>query len=120
MTLLLLLETATSNISFYYSALLVGRMSGIIVKYTLPHISLERKIRSKGIPEQIFLNSDSTRVAIIDKEGVMTINDIESDGKIYGEEKREVWSALWSSDNPETIAYMEKNKFIIMRGTEKE
>lgn len=102
------------------SALLVGRQSGIIVKYTLPHISLERKIRVNGVPEQLSLNSDSTRVSIIDREGVMTVNDIESDGKVYGEERREIWAALWSSDNPEMMAYMEKNRLHIVRGSDKE
>lgn len=86
----------------------------------LPHISLERKIRVKGVPEQLALNSDSTRVSIIDREGVMTINDIENDGKMYGEEQREIWAAIWSCDNPTMIAYMEKNRLYIMRNTEKE
>jgi len=102
------------------SALLVGRQSGIIVRYSLPHISFERKIRVNGIPEQLSLNSDSTRVSIIDREGMMTVNDIENDGKVYGEEKKEIWSVVWSKDNPEMMAYMEKNRLHIIRGNDKE
>ena len=46
--------------------------------------------------------------------------DVETDGKIIGEEKHEVWSVLWSSDNPAMMSYMEKNRLYIVRDGNKE
>jgi len=109
--------TAVTNSEEY---LIIGRESGIILKFTLPHISIERKFNIKGTPEQLSLNCNSTRLSVIDREGILTILDAENEGKPIGEEKREVWSSLWSIDNPGMMAYMEKNRLYIVRDSTKE
>ena len=59
-------------------------------------------------------------MGVIDKEGTMLVLDIENEGKVIGDEKKEVWSILWSNDNPTMMAYMEKNRLYIMRDATKE
>lgn len=101
--------------------MIVARESGILVKYILPHISIEKKLKIKGIPEQLALNCNATRLSVTDKEGIMNVLDIDSaDGELIGEEKHEIWSVLWSSDNPAMMAYMEKNRLYIVRDSAKE
>ncbi len=50
----------------------------------------------------------------------MTVLDVEGEGKPIGEEKHEIWAVLWSSDNPATMAFMEKNRLYIARDATKE
>ena len=98
----------------------MARESGMLIKYTLPHISIEKKFKTRPMPEQLALNCNSTRLGIIDKEGNMCVLDIENEGKMIGDEKKEVWSLLWSNDNPTMLSYMEKNRLYIVRDTAKE
>jgi WD repeat-containing protein 35 len=70
------------------------------------------------------MNCDSTRFSIIDINGVLTFYDMQSEGangklgmQGQGEhlsaERKEVWSIMWSSDNPKLCALMEKNRLFI-------
>lgn len=51
----------------------------------------------------------------------MTI--VEFDGSVDGGgklERRDVWTMLWASDNPNLLAIMEKTRMYVIRGTDPE
>ena len=61
------------------------------------------------------MNCDSTRFSIIDINGVLSFYDMGADengqgGEHLTPERKEVWSVMWSADNPKLCAIMEKNK----------
>lgn len=74
-------------------------------------------------PQQLALNCDSTKFSIIDINGILSFYDLESVGSanrgIIGEhlqiERKEVWSVIWSTDNPQLCAMMEKNRLYVLR-----
>tara|TARA_B110000285_G_scaffold229735_1_gene295036 strand:+ start:1084 stop:1515 length:432 start_codon:yes stop_codon:yes gene_type:complete len=113
-------------------AFIVGRMSGVVNKYTLPYIQLENKLVLRCRPQQLHLNCDGTRFSIIDINGVLSFYDMEADsaagaqpgigggmkqgqGEHLAQETKEVWSLIWSSDNPKLCAIMEKNRLFICK-----
>lgn len=77
-------------------------------------------------PQQLHLNCDSTRFSIIDINGILSFYDMtdQSDGTGVGTHlptvRREVWSLVWSSDNPSLCATMEKNRLFVLRDFEPE
>lgn len=73
------------------------------------------------------MNCDSTRFSIIDINGVLSFFDMEVDsgsqnmgmgkggqGEHLANERKEVWSVMWSSDNPKLCAIMEKNRLFVL------
>ena len=73
------------------------------------------------------MNCDSTRFSIIDINGVLSFYDLQADGtgqpvggmkQGVGEhltnERKEVWSVIWSADNPNLCAIMEKNRLFVL------
>ncbi|XP_047144990.1 WD repeat-containing protein 35 isoform X1 [Hydra vulgaris] len=111
--------------------LIIGRVSGTIHKYSLPRVSLENKHLINCRPFQMSLNSNSTRMAIIDILGVLTFfdfetkrTDLETGHDEVGEqlklERKDVWDMKWADDNPELFAMMEKNRMYIFRNLEPE
>eukprot|EP00741_Cyanophora_paradoxa_P024440 tig00022075_g23597.t1 len=107
--------------------LLVVRDSGAMHKYTLPHISLDSKSSLKCRPQMISVNCNSTRISIIDVNGVLTFFDLEPNqgGQKVSEavasfERKDVWDMKWADDNPELFAMMEKTRMYIFRGLEPE
>jgi len=103
---------------------LIGRESGTLQRYTLPHISLECKYVVQCRPQRLELNCTSTKVGIIDINGVMTILDLEkkseNGGAMLPFERKDTWDILWAKDNEEMIAVMEKTKLYLFRGIEPE
>ena len=77
-------------------------------------------------PQQLQLNCDSTKFSIIDINGVLSFYDMtdNSQGTDNGThlptERKEVWSIVWSSDNPSLCALMEKNRLFVFRDFEPE
>jgi hypothetical protein len=75
------------------------------------------------------MNCDSTKFSIIDINGILSFYDFEAAGtnpaaargaqQMKGEhlstERKEVWSIIWSSDNPKLCALMEKNRLYVLR-----
>lgn len=75
------------------------------------------------------MNCDSSKFSIIDINGVLSFYDFESTSpqanasrggqQMKGEhlvtERKEVWSVIWSSDNPKLCALMEKNRLYVLR-----
>lgn len=67
------------------------------------------------------MNCDSTKFSIIDINGVLSFYDLtdNADGAGTGQhlpmERKEVWSVIWSSDNPSLCALMEKNRLFVLK-----
>ena len=59
----------TANENFVF----VGRISGVILKFTLPHIMLESKLFVKTRPNALSINCKSDRLAVIDLNGILNI-----------------------------------------------
>jgi len=109
---------------------IVGRMSGTVNKYTLPYIQLDNKLQLRCRPQQLQMNCDSSRFSIIDINGVLSFYDMQVDQQTAGQtamggmkqgqgehlpaERKEVWSIIWSADNPKLCALMEKNRLFIL------
>ena len=83
---------------------------------------LETRMKLNTRPQTLSLNCDSTKYAIIDINGVLTFYDMEATapgskapGHHLPGERKEVWSIVWSTDNPGMCALMEKNKLFVLR-----
>ncbi|KAI9557994.1 hypothetical protein GHT06_014747 [Daphnia sinensis] len=77
-------------------------------------------------PTKMSLNSNCTKLAILDQNGVLHILQLEVDGasftlgSILSFERRDVWDLCWAMDNPELFALMEKTRMYIFRSLEPE
>lgn len=124
--------------------LVIGRKTGVITRYVLPHLSPENTYQVASEPYRLDLNCTSSKLSIIDKSGVFSIIDMEvrdqadagvglsadavTEGKkqelsssraSYSKlsiERRDVWDVKWAEDNDEMVAIMEKTKMTIFRG----
>ncbi|KAL8581320.1 WD repeat-containing protein 35 [Nucella lapillus] len=111
-------------------ALIVGRESGLLVRYAMPSLALTHKYTLTCRPHQLALNCTSSRLAIIDIAGVLTFFDLDTrvtdpDGReVVGEhlsfERKDVWDMKWAEDNSELFAMMEKTRMYIFRSLEPE
>ena len=107
----------TSNENY----LLVGRINGTILKFTLPYVSLESKVIVKCRPFFIAANCDTTRLGVIDLEGVLTLYEINNTGgNLLDFSRKEVWDMKWSEDSPIQFACMEKSRMYTIKGVEPE
>lgn len=120
--------TASNN------TIIVGRSSGVLLRYNLNPMSLEYKYIVRCRPQKLTLNSNCQRLAIIDVNNVLSLFDLfaksESGGNGSGKgnglgqhlamKKKDCWDIVWSKDNPELFACMEKNKMYIFRGEQPE
>uniref|UniRef100_A0A7S2LS93 Anaphase-promoting complex subunit 4 WD40 domain-containing protein n=1 Tax=Zooxanthella nutricula TaxID=1333877 RepID=A0A7S2LS93_9DINO len=116
---------------------LVAKESGVVQRYSLPHVSLETRFALRCRPQVIAGNCDSTRMSVIDINGMLTLYDIEvkpssghrlmggesadakkdvSTGQQLDFERKDVWNMRWASDNPDLFAIMEKTRMYIIRG----
>ena len=73
------------------------------------------------------MNNDCSKFAIVDINGVLSFFDTEETppgsrmpGYHLPQEKKEVWSVIWSNDEPNLCAIMEKNRLYVMRDFEAE
>eukprot|EP01038_Epipyxis_sp_PR26KG_P012743 gene12743-17084_t len=115
--------------------LVVARKNGSIVRFNLPHLTQENVYTIKCEPVRMEFNCTSTKLSVIDQNGIFTILDLdarlssnveveEKDGKniigtYFGRklnvERKDVWDMRWSEDDPEMIVIMEKTKMIVFR-----
>lgn len=110
--------------------LLVGRASGTVHRYTLPHISLTDKFVLRCRPAKLAVNCDNSRMAIIDINGILSFFDLDtkrtdaSGAVVTGEhleyERKDAWDMLFSRDNPKLFAVMEKTRMYIFRDLDPE
>jgi len=114
--------------------LLVARESGAMLRFSLPHISLEHTYTLRCRPQTIAINCESTRAAIVDTNGVLTLFDLGTPGSdSFGTgdvevpaaseeeasvrfERKDVWDVKWADDNAELFAVMEKTRMYIFNG----
>ena len=112
--------------------LMIGRVSGVVNRYSLPHLSMEGRHLLRCRPQLMSLNCNSTRMSIIDINGVLSFFDLTAAGESVGTglmatsgehlqfERKDSWDMKWSSDNPELFAMMEKTRMYIFRGLDPE
>jgi len=101
--------------------LLVARESGVVQRYSLPHLALEARFTLRCRPQVIAANCESTRMSVIDINGVLLLFDIEDGpGKQLDFERKDVWNMRWATDNPDLFAIMEKTRMYIVRGLQPE
>uniref|UniRef100_A0A061SDB5 Wd repeat-containing protein 35 isoform x2 n=1 Tax=Tetraselmis sp. GSL018 TaxID=582737 RepID=A0A061SDB5_9CHLO len=112
--------------------LMIGRVSGVVNRYSLPHLSMEGRHLLRCRPQLMALNCNSTRLSVIDINGVLSFFDLSPGGQdaapgamaATGEhldfERKDVWNMLWSKDNPELFSMMEKTRMYITRGLDPE
>lgn len=107
-------------------SMIVARTSGVLQRYSLPRLALESRHKAECRPHRITLNSTSSKVAIIDTAGVLSLYDLDKKqpGGALGErlalERRDVWDIRWAEDNPDLFAIMEKTRMYIFRGIDPE
>lgn len=120
---------------------LIARDSGIVQRYSLPHLSIEARFAIRCRPQVLAANCDSTRMSVIDINGILTLYDIEvrvgnrpglkgevGEKKVASDapgtqldfERKDVWNMRWASDNPDLFAIMEKTRMYIIRGLQPE
>mmetsp|Transcript_7812 Transcript_7812/g.27429 ORF Transcript_7812/g.27429 Transcript_7812/m.27429 type:complete len:1008 (-) Transcript_7812:93-3116(-) len=103
--------------------IMLGRESGVVMRYSLPHLVLEQKHVLRCRPQVLSLNSDSSMMSIIDINGLLTLYDLHANdgaGEHLQFERKDAWDMCWADDNPELFAMMEKTRMYIFRGTEPE
>ncbi|XP_033640666.1 WD repeat-containing protein 35-like isoform X1 [Asterias rubens] len=110
--------------------LMIGRESGTLNRYSLPHLALVNKHTVNCRPHALSLNCTSARLAIIDIAGILTLFDLDtkwvnSDGQeVQGQklefERKDVWDMKWAEDNTELFAMMEKTRMYIFRNLDPE
>lgn len=101
--------------------LFIGRESGIVQKFNLSTctiIDVHLNESSGIVASKISINSNSSRMAIIDTNSVLRLVDLNN--KIQKDElasfkRSDVWNVLWATDNPEMFVSMEKIKMFIFR-----
>nr|XP_032817286.1 WD repeat-containing protein 35 isoform X1 [Petromyzon marinus] len=126
--------------------LLVARESGTLQRYTLPNVGLVQNYVASARPYRLSLNCNSTRLAVVDISGVLTILDLEAGGSLMGSEsgsdagdgaratgaapgqprdpigfeRKDVWDVRWAADNPDLFAMMEKTRMYVFRNLDPE
>ncbi|XP_030575104.1 WD repeat-containing protein 35 isoform X3 [Archocentrus centrarchus] len=113
--------------------LIVGRESGTLHKYSLPNVVLIQKYTLSNRAHYLSLNCNSSRLAIIDIAGIMTLLDLEvhastdngtgnqaSTGDPSKFERKDVWDMKWANDNPDLFAMMEKTRMYVFRNLDPE
>lgn len=106
------------------TALLVARESGELVRYVLPHVAREARYRVPCRPTMLALNCTSTRAALVDLAGRLGFLGLDEPADeqrgvlgLYRDGGRgSVWSVLWSRDDADLCAVMEKAKLVVLRG----
>ena len=115
-----------SAVAIELETFIIGRNSGLVLKYILPHVSIDKKLQLRCRPQMMAMNSNSTIISIIDINGVLSFYDLESSNSKLGTgehlpgERKDVWSMVWSADSPNLFAMMEKNRMYIMRDLQPE
>ena len=106
---------------------MVGRASGVVHRYSLPHLTPEGQHVLRCRPHSLALNCDLTKMSIIDINGVLSFFDLTAKGGAAGTigehlafERKDAWDMRWADDNPELFAMMEKTRMYIFRGLDPE
>jgi WD repeat-containing protein 35 len=60
-----------SSVAIGDETFIVGRNSGIVFKYTLPHVMMETKFPLRCRPQMMSFNCNATKISIIDINGCL-------------------------------------------------
>lgn len=78
---------------------------------------MENKLFVKSRPNQIALNSNATKLAVIDLNSTLTLLVINNDGgTLENFEKKDVWNVKWAEDHPDQFVMMEKSRLYTVNG----
>ncbi|XP_028043319.1 WD repeat-containing protein 35 isoform X1 [Bombyx mandarina] len=104
------------------SHLLIGRDSGTILLFSLLSFKRITSININSRPYKMSLNSNSSKFLVIDQPGCLHILDTDMSNNIsVGQAlRKDVWSAMWATDNPHMLAAAEKARLYVMRDNEPE
>ena len=108
---------------------LCSRDGGIIDVFHLPKVSRKIQFYIPYEPVKIQVNSDSSKLSMIDVNGIfrifhLTQNDVSNSGESgntlqpLGEERKEVWDMKWSANDRDACAIMEKKNILVCEGEE--
>ncbi|XP_072314070.1 WD repeat-containing protein 35 [Eucyclogobius newberryi] len=112
--------------------LIIGRESGFIHRYSLPQVALVQKYTLNNRAYHLSMNCNSSRLAVIDIAGVLTLLDLDvrsqrgdaADSGAAGDlskfERKDVWDMKWAKDNPDLFAMMEKTRMYVFRNLDPE
>ena len=116
------------------SILIVARASGSLLRFALPHLSLDGQYVLPCRAEKLALNCTSSRLSIIDINGICTLFDVDTthfstatpdasnptssspSGQVLDFERKDAWDMVWADDNEELFAVMEKTRMYVFRG----
>ncbi len=103
----------------------VGRASGTVCRYSLPHLGLEATHTLRCGPQRLALNCSGSRMAVLDGGNVLSMYDFGPAGAagqaaglgqhLEGWERRDVWDVRWAEDDPELLVCCEKSKMVVIR-----
>ena len=114
--------------------LVVGRMNGTIIRFILPYLNPDNTLMVRSEPFRLELNCNSTKLSVIDVNGVLSVIDLNATidaslseekqssasdinyGKKLGIERRDVWDMKWADDDDNMLAVMEKTKMVVIVG----
>lgn len=60
--------------------LMIGRISGVVHRYSLPHLTVEGQHVLRCRPHMLALNCNMTKMSIIDINGVLSFYDLAAKG----------------------------------------
>lgn len=152
-----------SSVAISDKFVMIGKKDGSLVRFNLPHLTPENtyQLRDKE-PMYMQFNCTSTKLSVIDTNGIFTVYDLEykvpnnknendeensqlmdqqptqsskssrnknasnasannnmyisaSFGKKMNIERKDVWDMIWSSDDPDMFAIMEKTKLVVFQ-----
>lgn len=113
--------------------LMIARKGGSITRFNLPHLTVENTytLSDAREPSRMDFNCTSTKLGMIDSNGIFLILDLEvksteagdpkySLGPYFGRrlavERKDVWDMKWSEDDPNMVVIMEKTKMVVFNG----
>jgi len=65
------------------------------------------------------LNCDASRIAVVDNQGILSILSVNNQGgTILNFERKDCWFVIFSEDNPEAFACMEKSRIHVVNDVE--
>lgn len=92
---------------------LVGRTNGLIMKFSLPQVSLETQYIVRCQPQSIKANLDVTFLSVVDINGVLSFFDTQQ-GTALELIRKDVWDVMWSSDSAKSVAILEKSRMFVL------
>ena len=101
----------------------VARASGTVHLYSLSDMRQMGRV-AVGFPATALAsNCDGSRISAANEQGTMSMFEIVGVGTVpraeaLGVERRDVWDMRWASDDPTSLALLEKSRMVVVRGTQ--